>query len=57
VAGTVDFNAELVEKDRKKKFVNRAYEGKNYEWKMIFRAGKDVYDVAKVFAEQWLKEL
>jgi hypothetical protein len=57
VAGTVDFNAELVEKDRKKKFVNQAYEGKNYEWKMIFRAGRDVYDVAKIFAEQWLKEL
>lgn len=57
VAATVDFNAELVEKYNKKRFVNQAYEGKNYEWKMIFRAGKEVYDVAKVFAEQWLKEL
>jgi hypothetical protein len=57
LAATVDFSAELVEKYGKKKFVNQKYEGKNYEWKMIFRAGGDVYEIAKPFAEQWLKEL
>jgi len=57
VANTVDFSAELVEKYGKKRFVNPKYEGKNYEWKMIFRAGKEVYDVTKPTAEQWLKEL
>jgi hypothetical protein len=57
LAATVDFTAELVEKDNKKKFVKPAYEAKNYEWKMVYRAGKEVYDVAKLFAEQWLKEL
>jgi hypothetical protein len=57
LAATVDFSAELVEKYNKKLFVKSAYEAKNYEWKMVYRAGKEVYDVAKVFAEQWLKEL
>ncbi|MDO6434914.1 hypothetical protein Q4E93_30150 [Flavitalea sp. BT771] len=57
VAGTVDFSAALVEKYGKKRFVNPVYQSKNDEWKMIFRAGKDVYEQTKVFAEQWIKEL
>jgi len=57
VAGTVDFSAALVEKYGKKRFVNQAYEAKNYEWKMIYRAGKEVYEETKVFIEQWMKEL
>ncbi|MHA4842509.1 hypothetical protein ACX0G7_00035 [Flavitalea antarctica] len=57
IASTVDFNAELTEKYNKKVFVKSAYESKDDEWKMIFRAGKEVYEVAKPFAEQWLKEL
>lgn len=56
-AATVDFDAALTEKYNKKVFVNPVYEGKNDEWKMIFRAGKEVYEVAKPFADQWLKEL
>jgi hypothetical protein len=56
-ASTVDFDAALTEKYNKKVFVNPVYEGKNDEWKMIFRAGKEVYGVAKPFADQWLKEL
>jgi hypothetical protein len=57
VAKTVDFSAALVEKGGKQRFVNPTYQGKNNEWKMIFRAGKDVYDETKPFVEQWLKEL
>lgn len=57
LASTVDFNAELKVVGKKKKFVNPQYEGKANDWKTIFRAGKEVYDVAKPFAEQWLKEL
>lgn len=57
VAKTVDFSAALVEKGGKQRFVNPSYQGKNNEWKMIFRAGKDVYDETKPFVEQWLKEL
>jgi hypothetical protein len=57
LANTVDFNAELKQVGKKQKFVNPAYEGKSYDWKMIFRAGKEVCDVAKPFAAQWIKEL
>lgn len=57
IAQTVDFSAQLVEKNKKKYFVNNSYEAKNSEWKMIYRAGREVYDVTKVFAEQWLKDL
>lgn len=57
LAATVDFGADLTERYNKKVFVKPAYESKNYEWKMIYRAGKEVYDVAKLFAEQWVKEL
>ncbi len=57
LAATVDFNAELKQAGNKKKFVNPVYEGKAYDWKQIYRAGKEVYTVAKPFAEQWIKEL
>jgi membrane-associated HD superfamily phosphohydrolase len=57
LAATVDFNAELKQAGNKKKFVNPVYEGKAYDWKQVYRAGKEVYNVAKPFAEQWIKEL
>lgn len=57
LAATVDFSAELYDKNGKKYFVKHEYEIKNDEWKMIYRAGKEVYDVTKAFAENWLKEL
>ena len=53
----VDFNAELVEKFGKKRFVNPAYELKRSEWKQAFRAGKDVTEASRAFAAEWLKEL
>jgi hypothetical protein len=57
LSATVDFNAELKQVGKKFKFVNPQYEGKAYDWKQIFRAGKEVYDVAKPFAESWIKEI
>ena len=57
IAATVDFNAALTERNGKKKFVKPEYEAKNADWKMIFRAGEEVYRVVKPFAEQWIKEL
>ena len=57
LAATVNFDAELYEKNGKKYFVKHEYEIKNDEWKMIYRAGKEVYEVTKAFAENWLKEL
>jgi hypothetical protein len=57
IAKTVDFGAELVERNGKKYFVKQEYERKSDNWKMIYRAGKEVYDVARPFAESWLQEL
>lgn len=53
----VDFGAQLSERNGKKYFVNKAYEGKSNNWKMAFRAGKEVTTTARVFAQNWLKEL
>jgi len=53
----IDYNAALVEKYNKKRFVNPAYEAKNTEWKQGFRAGKEVTETARTFAQQWLEEL
>ena len=53
----VDFNAELKTVYGLKKFVNRTYENKPTEWKQAFRAGKDVTEYARSFAEKWLSEI
>ncbi|HEY6503653.1 MAG TPA: hypothetical protein VIZ28_06720 [Chitinophagaceae bacterium] len=53
----IDYNAELVEKYGKKIFVNKQYEYKNQEWKQGFRAGKEVTEPARAFAQKWLNEL
>lgn len=53
----IDYNAALVEKYNRKRFVNPAYESKNREWKQGFRAGKEVTETARAFAQQWLGEL
>lgn len=57
LGGTVDFEAGLKERYGKMVFVKPEYESKSPEWKAIYRAGKDVYDVTKPFAEKWLQEL
>ncbi len=53
----IDYNAQLVEKYGKKRFVNPAYEGKGTSWKQGFRAGKEVTEKARSFAKEWLGEL
>jgi len=57
LAKTVDFNAQLKVVSGKKKFVKPDYEYKPYDWKQIFRAGKEVIEPSIDFAEQWIKEL
>jgi len=57
LSATVDFNAQLKEVYGKQKFVNPVYEGKPADWKEIFRAGKDVTEVTRKFAQQWVAEL
>ena len=53
----IDYQATLVEKYGKKRFSNPAYESKNREWKMGYRAGKEVTEKARAFAKQWLDSL
>ena len=57
IQATVDFSAALKDVNGKQKFVNSAYEYKPADWKKVFRAGKDLNDVAKQFATVWVKEL
>jgi len=57
LSATVNFAAELKPRGKHQVFVDQKYEGKGTDWKLIYRAGKEVYDVAKPFAEQWLSEL
>ena len=57
IVGTVDFSATLKDVNGKKKFVNAAYEYKPADWKKVYRAGKEVNDVAKPFVSGWIKEL
>lgn len=53
----IDFGAELVSKNGKKYFVNRAYESKGSRWKMAFRAGKEVVEPAREFVQKWIDEI
>lgn len=53
----IDFGAELVTKNGKKYFVNRAYESKGSRWKMAFRAGKEVVEPAREAVQKWIDEI
>jgi hypothetical protein len=53
----IDFNTQLIEKNGKKYFVNKAYESKGNRWKMGFRAGKEVVETARAFVQQWMNEI
>ena len=53
----IDFTAQLVERDGKKRFADAALEARPAEWKMLFRAGKPAVDAARAFAQKWLADL
>lgn len=53
----IDFNTQLIEKNGKIYFVNKAYESKGNRWKMAFRAGKDAVETARTFVQQWINEI
>jgi len=57
VTKDVAFDAQLVDRDKKKVFANEAFEGKPTEWKLAFRAGKPATDAARAFAQNWLTDL
>lgn len=53
---TVDFAAQTVQKGRIKIFAKPEYERKGKTWKYIYRSGKEVNEVVKVFVKDWLKQ-
>jgi hypothetical protein len=53
----VAYDAQLVDKDKKKVFANESFEAMPAEWKMAFRAGKPATDAARGFAQKWLGDL
>ena len=53
----LNFDAQLVDKDKKKVFADATLEAKPAEWKMAFRAGKPATDAARTFAQKWLADL
>jgi hypothetical protein len=57
VTSDVAYDAQLVDRDKKRVFANDALEGKPSEWKMAFRAGKPATDAARAFAQKWLSDL
>jgi len=57
LAATVDFSATTHEKNGKQIFDKAEYQHKSNDWKMIYRSGKEVYDVARPFTEKWIQEL
>lgn len=57
IAAAVDFNAALTEKYNRKVFTNPSFESKSNDWKIIYRAGKEVYNAIKPLTETWIKEL
>jgi len=57
LTATVDFSATTHERNGKQIFDKQEYQYKNNDWKMIYRAGKEVDDVARPFAEKWIQEL
>lgn len=58
LANTVDFNAATHKNSYGQiVFTDAVNESKPSDWKMCFRAGKDVNAAAKSFAQRWLAEL
>ncbi|MBI5559297.1 MAG: hypothetical protein HY885_16865 [Deltaproteobacteria bacterium] len=44
-------------KDGKVKFADQAYENKDSQWKLYYRAGRESVNAARTFAQGWLSEL
>jgi hypothetical protein len=53
----INFNAELINKNKTMVFVKPEYEQKDHLWKTCFRAGKEATVAGREFAQSWLNEL
>lgn len=55
LSATVDFNAKLTKGPYDKMvFVNKEYESKSADWKLIYRSGKESVEAARAVAREWL---
>ena len=60
MSATVDFTAKVVPSKNNPKtmvFANPAFEDKDSQWKMMYRAGKPAVDAARAAAQDWLKAI
>lgn len=53
----IDYTAELTSQNGFRVFVKKAYEDKSKQWKMAFRAGKEVVEPAREFVQNWVQEI
>jgi hypothetical protein len=54
----IPFESQLVPAGNgKMKFADPQLEGKPANWKLCFRAGKEVIEVVRSFATEWLRQL
>ena len=54
----INFDAKTQKgKDGLLKFVDQKYEGKDSQWKLYYRAGRESVNAARTFAQSWLSEL
>jgi hypothetical protein len=53
----VDFKAKTTAREGQRVFVEPRYEAKPSEWKLAYRAGREVTEAARAFAKGWLAEL
>ncbi|HYJ37293.1 MAG TPA: hypothetical protein VEV87_01705 [Chitinophagaceae bacterium] len=56
ITAEVDYDAELMEVGKYKKFVNPLYEKKSKDWKLAFRAGRQNTEAVREIAKEWLEE-
>jgi hypothetical protein len=57
LSATVDFNAQLEKRNGAMVFVNPAYERKDANWKLCYRAGRETVEGARAAVQAWLTEL
>lgn len=53
----INFNAQLVKSGNKMKFADPKLEARSWDWKRCFRCGEETITAARVYTQQWLKEL
>jgi len=57
VTKDINYDAQLVEKNKRRVFADPALEAKPAEWKLAFRAGKPATEAARTFVQKWLSDL